>query len=282
MVKLMKPYKVLIVEDEAKYTHLLQDALVTHAKRKFEVLALTNNLADAWRLINDKSPDAVIVNLQLEKSDGLDLLEKIRKQADDLTVVPYTIAIASSTSKKVINAAKKLADYFYKKDEELITEFLVEHLELMSKRFGKSVKNDMDKAFLELEKKQRKIMALQEAKLTANLLREQVGRELDTYYMSHAGKGRTYLIEAISIVATSPDRDIIKIRDVYNEMIDIFGVEMKSIEGTMRRTIKRLYEADSKYMITKYGSDSQGDETKEEIPTNKDFVIRIADKVKPK
>ena len=281
MVKLIKPYRVLIACDETKYAHSLRGALVAQGKRKFEVVALTNSSIDAWQLINDKEPDAVIVDLQLEKGDGLDLLAKIREQADNLSVVPYTIAITKLTSNKIIDAAINLADYFHKKDEEFTIRFIVERLELIAKRFGKSIKTDMDKAFLELEKKQRNVVALHKAKLNTSLLCERIGHELDKCYMGHTGKGRVYLIEAISIVTTISDRENIKMGDIYNEMTTIFGVEVKSIESTMRRAIKKLYEADSKYMRAKYDSNTQVEIAKEKAPTSKGFIIEIANKIQP-
>jgi len=280
MVKLVKNYKVLIVEDEAKYAHPLRDALVASEKGKFEVVALTNSSVEAWEIIKDNEPDAVIIDLQLETGGGINLLGKIREHADDLAFVPYTIAITKLSSVKLIEAAISLADYFYKKNEGFVAGFVVEHLELMAKGFGKSVRAEMDKVRLELEEDRRDLATAEETKLAVNLMRKRIGRELDKYYISHSGRGRVYLMEVICLVIAIPSRDIVKMIDIYGHIAEIFGVEIKSIDHTIRRTIQKTYDAGGEYMRAKYGSSVQAKIIDRKIPTNKDFITKIANKIR--
>ena len=272
MVKKMKSYKVLIVEDEATYIHSIQKALVTSKKRKFEVVALTNNSVEAWELIKEKKPDAVVVDLQLKKGGGLSLLEKIREQADELAVVPYTVAIAKLASTQVIEAATHLSDYLYKEREGFINAFVVKHLELVAKGSSKTIEAQRHKAQTELEESQQEVVMEPEI----NVMRERIDRELDKYCISHRGRGRTYLAEAINMIASIATCDLVNLTDIYNKIADMFGVEVKSIDHTIRRTIHKTWQSDSAYMR----DNAQVQLMDVKIPTNKDFMMQIANKMR--
>jgi len=78
-----KPAHVLIVEDNALVTSatriLLEDA-------GFRVSSAAR-LSDAYGIIKDDTPDAILLDLRLPDGDGLSLVQRLREERSSLPVV---------------------------------------------------------------------------------------------------------------------------------------------------------------------------------------------------
>ena len=74
-MKDMHPYKILLVEDEKA----IRENYVTYLKMFFEEVYEADDGEKAYELYKTKKPDIMIIDINIPKLNGLDLLEKIRQ-----------------------------------------------------------------------------------------------------------------------------------------------------------------------------------------------------------
>ena len=74
-MKDMHPYKILLVEDEKA----IKENYVTYLKMFFEEVYEAEDGEKAYELYKTKKPDIMIIDINIPKLNGLDLLEKIRQ-----------------------------------------------------------------------------------------------------------------------------------------------------------------------------------------------------------
>jgi DNA-binding NarL/FixJ family response regulator len=72
-----EPLRVLLIEDSARIRLSLSEALA--ASGRLQVSAFAETAADALRLLDEASFDAVIVDLQLRHGSGMEVLEYLRR-----------------------------------------------------------------------------------------------------------------------------------------------------------------------------------------------------------
>jgi len=83
-----KPNKVLLVEDNLEYAHLIR-AMVSGGGTGFE-LTHVERLSDALEHLNKESWDVVLLDLLLPDSHGLDTMVKVQAQAPSIPIVVLT------------------------------------------------------------------------------------------------------------------------------------------------------------------------------------------------
>ena len=108
----MKPYKILIVEDEKVTLRNLEYIL---KKEGYEVIATTSG-TNALKLLQENNFDLVLTDLKLEKVDGIEILEKCKKISPDTEVIIIT---AYATISSAIESMKKGAFYYLPKPFKL-------------------------------------------------------------------------------------------------------------------------------------------------------------------
>lgn len=69
------PRHLLVIDDEAPILDLLKEYLTTHGYR----VSTATTSAEARRIMQADRPDLIISDLQLEDTDGLHLVEQLRK-----------------------------------------------------------------------------------------------------------------------------------------------------------------------------------------------------------
>ena len=74
-MKDIHPYKILLVEDEK----VIRENYVTYLKMFFEEVYEADDGEKAYELYKTKKPDIMIIDINIPKLNGLDLLEKIRQ-----------------------------------------------------------------------------------------------------------------------------------------------------------------------------------------------------------
>lgn len=108
---------VLVVDDHARPRRALATEL---RDAGFEVLEAADG-SEAWRRFCERSPDAVITDMVMPRSDGLDLLGRIRERSD----VPVILFTARGSVQSAASAFKAGADDFVS-SPEMDVEDLVE------------------------------------------------------------------------------------------------------------------------------------------------------------
>lgn len=100
-------YSILVVEDE----NILRKDYVMYLEMMFQSVYESTNGEEAYSIYKEKKPDILIVDINIPKLNGLELLEKIRKN-DPIT-------------KAIILTAYKDNDFLYKATSLKLTQYLV-------------------------------------------------------------------------------------------------------------------------------------------------------------
>ncbi|MEF8847431.1 MAG: response regulator [Candidatus Paceibacterota bacterium] len=101
---------ILLIEDE----EVLREVLEGRFKKEGYNLRVANNGKEGLEMMRSDKPDLVLLDAELPKMDGLDVLEEINKDSD-LKKVP-TIIISNSGQPVQLEKAQKLgaADWIIK------------------------------------------------------------------------------------------------------------------------------------------------------------------------
>ena len=81
----MAQYSVLIVDDDVKLVKLLQ----TYFEKEGCITYSANDGLDALRIVRERKPDIMVLDLMLPGLDGLDVCRRIRKD-NDIPIIMLT------------------------------------------------------------------------------------------------------------------------------------------------------------------------------------------------
>src|SRR6187431_3077916 len=82
-----RPLRVIVVDDEALARALLRELLGAHAD--IEVIAECGNGFEAVKAVTEKKPDLLLLDIQMPKLDGFDVLELIGADVPVVFVTAY-------------------------------------------------------------------------------------------------------------------------------------------------------------------------------------------------
>jgi len=259
-----KRYKVLIVEDEAKYSGALQVSIAK--SENFSVLAVTDSEEKAYKYIQTGLPDVVIVDLELSEGDGVSLLKRIRDTERQLDVKPYLLVITSYGNNRVMEKVKdELADFVLRKHNlSFSPKTVLDHLDMMSNLFDCNRNPEIAQIDSSLEKEE--------------LIRARINRELDRYYISHGSSAKDYLAEAIYEILRHSKSNQIKIGKIFTVVGIKFGKEPQAVDKAIRRLLHNAFlktdPEDIEKVYAPYIDIERG------VPTNKEFILYVANKIR--
>jgi two-component system LytT family response regulator len=81
------PLRVIVVDDEALARTLLRELLAAHAD--IEIIAECGNGFEAVKAVTEKKPDLLLLDIQMPKLDGFDVLELIGTEVPVIFVTAY-------------------------------------------------------------------------------------------------------------------------------------------------------------------------------------------------
>jgi len=103
-----QPYKILFVEDEKD----IRDNYTRYLKRHFLNVYEAVDGEEGYKIYKDKSPEIMILDINLPKMNGLELLRKIRETDESTKVIMLT---AHADTKYLLDAIElKLVKYLVK------------------------------------------------------------------------------------------------------------------------------------------------------------------------
>ncbi len=106
----MNPVRVLIVEDDLRISELHRR--FTEKIQGFEVVGISNTIADAEDMTEILVPDLVLLDLFFPEGNGLDLLRKLRTRAVPVDVILITAAREMHSLREAIRGG--VFDYIVK------------------------------------------------------------------------------------------------------------------------------------------------------------------------
>ena len=251
---------VLIADDNKKLTSELSDYL--NCQNDISVCAVADNGKEALALIDETSPDVVILDMVMPQLDGLGVLKKLKDKK--LTKRPVIIAFSVSALVKTVESAIQLgADYYLLKPQtpERICETIRDFAEASGQKnivpSSQSVNDTQDNEF-DLEK----------------LVTESI-RDLGV--PAHI-KGYQYIRSAIIMVVENMDLLNFITKQLYPEIAKAYNTTASRVERAIRHSIEVAWSRGNQETMDKiFGYTINTGKGK---PTNSEFIAMVADKIR--
>lgn len=236
---------VLLADANEEFRTMLKEAVENAGE--FTVAAAVGEGREALRLVKERKPDLLIMDVALPGLDGLGLLQELKEQESPM---PKVIFVSAFCGDRVLADAKRLgASYYLPKPCELSS-----LLERMQSVFESRPATLEDRA---AELKNRVTTVIHEIGVPAHI------------------KGYQYLREAIMIAVE--DMEVINAvtKVLYPAVAKRFGTTPSRVERAIRHAIEVAWDRGDLETLQKYFgytvSNAKGK------PTNSEFIAMIAD-----
>lgn len=255
---------VAIADDNERMLKLLGDIVRNDAD--LEVVGMAKDGEEACRMIKEKQPDVVLLDIVMPKLDGLGVLEKIHKDMSIKKHPSFIMITAIGNEKITEQAFLSGADYYIMKpfDNDMVIDRI------------KQVKQDLEPARVmearkanPYEKKEEKAPRILETDVT-NIIHE-IG------VPAHI-KGYQYLREAIMMSVDDIEmlNSITKI--LYPTIAKRYQTTPSRVERAIRHAIEVAWSRGKMDTIDElFGYTIHNGKGK---PTNSEFIALIADKIR--
>lgn len=140
--------RILIVEDDPMVAHIHRHYL--NELKNFDIIDVIDNGLDALNYINENTEDIdlVILDVQMPKMNGLEVLKNLRETGNDVSVIPITAVNDNKTISEFLNLG--VVDYLVKPFSQERFNQAVYRCELKYKMFqenGKLSQREIDQMF---------------------------------------------------------------------------------------------------------------------------------------
>ncbi|MBS4222370.1 sporulation transcription factor Spo0A [Lederbergia citrea] len=255
----MKKIKVSIVDDNRELVGLLDEYI--SSQEDMEVVGTAHNGQDCIRLLEETSPDVLILDIIMPHLDGLGVLERLRETSN--IRFPNVIMLTAFGQEDVTTKAVELgASYFILKPFDM--EHLTNHIRQVSGKTHQT-KRVSSPARNHAENKPRNL----EASITSVI--HEIG------VPAHI-KGYLYLREAISMVYNDIELlgSITKV--LYPDIAKKFNTTASRVERAIRHAIEVAWSRGNVDSISSlFGYTVSMSKAK---PTNSEFIAMVADKLR--
>lgn len=262
----MSKLNVAIADDNERMLRLLGD--IIRSDEELEVVGMAKDGEEAYKMIKEKEPDVVLLDIVMPKLDGLGVLDRI-KHDTEVKKYPSFIMISAIGNEKVTESAfMSGADYYIMKpfDNDMVINRI------------KQVKKQLEPQKIE----QRKISAFeksdkQEEKAPRNLETDVTNIIHEIGVPAHI-KGYQYLREAIMMSVDDIEmlNSITKI--LYPTIAKKYQTTPSRVERAIRHAIEVAWSRGKMDTIDElFGYTINNGKGK---PTNSEFIALIADKIR--
>ncbi len=263
----MGKLNVAIADDNERILRLLGD--IIGSEEDLEVVGTAKDGEEAYKMIKDKEPDVVLLDIVMPKLDGLGVLDKINH---DKTIKkqPSFIMISAIGNEKVTKKAfLSGAEYYIMKPFD--NDMVIKQIKQAKQTLEPSKKGEIRKinAYEKYEKKEEKVTRNLESDVT-NIIHE-IG------VPAHI-KGYQYLREAIMMSVDDIEmlNSITKI--LYPTIAKRYQTTPSRVERAIRHAIEVAWSRGKMDTIDDlFGYTINNGKGK---PTNSEFIALIADKIR--
>ncbi len=255
----MEKLNVAIADDNERVLRMLGEAL--DQDDELEVVGIARDGDEAYQMIKEKEPDVVLLDIVMPKYDGLDVLDKVKKDPA-IRCHPSFIIISAIGQEQITEAAfEKGADYFIMKPFD--NQMLIDRIKRM-RRSG--TERQMGNTYTRVPP----------------VSRESLEREV-TDIIHEVGvpahiKGYQYLREAILMSIDDMDmlNSITKV--LYPEIAKKYDTTSSRVERAIRHAIEVAWSRGKMDTIDElFGYTINNGKGK---PTNSEFIALITDRIR--
>lgn len=259
---------VIIADDNKEFCNILNDYLMN--QKDIMVTGLAKDGIEALKLLQEKKPDLLILDIIMPHLDGLGVLEKIN--AMNLNPVPKIIVLSAVGQDKITQRAINLgADYYVVKPFDM--DVFIKRIRQM---FNSVLSNSDEKKVLPFND------------VTSNNTLEDKPLDLEaeiTNIIHEIGvpahiKGYMYLREAINMVVNNVELISAVTKELYPNIARKYNTTASRVERAIRHSIEVAWARGQVESINKiFGYTVSRGKGK---PTNSEFIAMVADKLRLK
>ena len=268
--KMKEKVSVLIADDNQEFSHTLSTYI--NAQDDMQVVGMARDGEEAIEIMQDITPDVVLLDVIMPHLDGLGVLEKISTM--QINKKPICIMLSAVGQDKITQKAIALgAEYYVVKPFDI--ELLMKRIREI--KFFKPSQNTNNFIAKETTKQQYIDISREESKKEENL------EALVTNIIHEVGvpahiKGYQYLREAIMMVVN--DIDVINqiTKSLYPKIAYKFNTTPSRVERAIRHAIEVAWGRGQQEAVESiFGYTISAAKGK---PTNSEFIAMIADKLR--
>lgn len=260
--------KVLIVDDNKEFCSILNDYLLS--QRDIMVTGIARDGLEALKLIEERKPDLVVLDIIMPQLDGLGVLERLNNM--NLNPIPKIIVLSAVGQDKITQRAITLgADYYVVKPFDM---------DVFTKRIRQMFNNTISAE--DVRKSSSSFIQTTEVRHEARNEPFDLEREI-TNIIHEIGvpahiKGYMYLREAISMVVNDIELLSAVTKELYPSIAKKYNTTASRVERAIRHAIEVAWSRGQVDTINKlFGYTIHNDKGK---PTNSEFIAMVADKLR--
>jgi two-component system response regulator (stage 0 sporulation protein A) len=257
---------IIIADDNKEFCNILNDYLLN--QRDIVVVGIAKDGVEALKLIQEKKPDLVVLDIIMPHLDGLGVLERLATM--DVDPMPRIIVLSAVGQDKITQRAIALgADYYVVKPFDM--DVFIKRIRQM---FNNTIYSDDVKKTLtyfdNTENRANKSEPVDMITEITNIIHE-IG------VPAHI-KGYMYLREAISMVVNDIELLSAVTKELYPSIGKKFNTTASRVERAIRHAIEVAWSRGQVDTINKlFGYTIHNDKGK---PTNSEFIAMVADKLR--
>jgi len=257
---------IIIVEDNKEFRNLLNEYILF--QEDIVVIGIAEDGEEALKLIKDKKPDLVVLDMIMPNLDGLGVLERLNTM--NLDIMPRIIVLSAVGHDKIAQRAMSLgADYYIVKPFDL---------EVLAERIRQSMNDgiysgDVKKAITHFDNNEVKFNKSQSTDMITKITNiiHQIG------IPAHI-KGYMFLREAVNLVVDDIEFLSAVTKELYPSIGKKFNTTPSKVERAMRHAIDVAWSRGQIETINKiFGYTIQNEKGR---PTNSEFIAMVADKLR--
>ncbi len=261
---------VLIADDNKEFCNILNDYLLN--QRDIVVTGIAKDGLEALKLIEEKKPDLVVLDIIMPHLDGLGVLERLHVKNSENT--PRIIVLSAVGQDKITQRAITLgADYYVVKPFDM---------DVFTKRIRQMFNNTISD-----ETSTSKTISLVEVpEVRMESKKEPMDLESEITSIIHEIgvpahiKGYMYLREAITMVVNDMELLSAITKELYPSIAKKYNTTASRVERAIRHAIEVAWGRGQVEAINKlFGYTIQNSKGK---PTNSEFIAMVADKLRLK
>ncbi len=263
----MRRVKVVIIDDNKSMIKLVREVISTDAL--IEVVAAATDGAEGLKLIEEYSPDVVVLDLVMPKIDGFGVMEKtFSKRGKEALKQPEFIVLSSTTNEGVIDEAFELGARYY-----MLKPFDNEMLISRIKQAANG-KKTLSQSKREKEYNQETLSAMS----YENTLESDVTEIIHEIGVPAHIKGYQYLRDAIIMSVNDADMLSSITKILYPSIAKRHKTTPSRVERAIRHAIEVAWSrGQAEINNTIFGNTISSTKGK---PTNSEFIAMIADKLR--
>lgn len=259
---------VVIADDNKEFCNILNDYLLN--QRDIVVTGVAKDGIEALKLIQEKKPDLLVLDIIMPHLDGLGVLEKINTM--NLDPIPRIIVLSAVGQDKITQRAITLgADYYVVKPFDM---------DIFTKRIRQMFNDTISSSD---QRKTVQSVSYESIKLNRN---EPIDLESEITAIIHEIgvpahiKGYMYLREAISMVVNDIELLSAVTKELYPSIAKKYNTTASRVERAIRHAIEVAWSRGQIETINRiFGYTINNGKGK---PTNSEFIAMVADKLRLK